>query len=287
VSGRTVLVTGAGGGIGRACVEAFADRGWRAVAGVRDPAAAEAAYAGREGVRIVALDVTDAAQVESGVAAAERHAGGALTCLVNNAGHGVLGAVEEVDLDAVRAMFETNLIGAAAVTQRALPAMRAAGTGTIVNVSSVGARIVNPMVGMYHASKYALSAMGEALALELRPFGIRVVTVEPGMVETGFSRAVRPTGRAPAGEGPYAPLLDGVRRGFGEWKARYAVGPDDVAAAVLGAATDPATPFRVEVGDDTRLLAQERAGRDDHAFHDWQVGFLSLDWPRRADGGAP
>lgn len=275
-----VLVTGAGGGIGRACVETFAGTGWRTIAGVRDVAAAEEAYAGLGAVRVVPLDVTDGDQVRSGVRAAEEHAGGALTCLVNNAGYAVLGAVEEVDLAAVRAMFETNLIGAAAVTQAALPAMRAARAGAIVNVSSIGARIVNPLLGMYHASKFAMSAMGEALAIELRPFGIRVVNVEPGMVETGFSRAVRPTGRAPRGEGPYAPLLEGLRAGFVSWKARYAVGPDDVAAAVLRAATDPTVPFRVEVGEDTHLMARERGARDDRGFHEWQVGFLGLDWPR-------
>lgn len=285
MSAPGVLVTGAGGGIGRACAEAFARRGWRVTAGVRDVRAAEEAFAGVPGLAVVPLDVTDPGQVEAGVAAAEGHAGGPLACLVNNAGYGVLGAVEEVDLDAVRAMFETNLLGAAAVTQRALPAMRRAGAGAIVNVSSIGARIVNPLVGMYHASKYALSAMAEALALELRPFGIRVVCVEPGMVETGFSGAVRPTGRAPAGEGPYAPLLTGVRQAFGTWRARYAVGPGEVAEAVVRAATDPATPFRVVVGEDSRLIAGARGARDDDAFHDWQVAFLGIDWPRAGGGG--
>ena len=132
------------------------------------------------------------------MAAAERHAGGALACLVSNAAYGVLGAVEEVDLAEVRAMFETNVFGAAAVLQGVVPGMRAAGGGSVVFVSSIGARFANPLLGMYHASKYALSAIAEALAVEGRPFGIRVSTVEPGMVDTEFPKAVRPTAaRAP------------------------------------------------------------------------------------------
>ena len=118
-------------------------------------------------------------------------------------------------------MFETNLFGAAAVIQAALPAMREAGGGSLVFVSSIGARISNPLLGMYHASKWGMSAMAEALAVECRPFGIRVTTLEPGMVNTDFPRATRPTGRAPAGEGPYQPLLTSLREGFAAWREGY------------------------------------------------------------------
>lgn len=277
----TVLVTGAGRGIGRAVCEAFADAGWRVVAGVRDTEAARAAYAGRDAVTVTRLDVTDPASVAAGVAAAEEVAGGALACLVSNAGYAVLGAVEEVDLAEVRTMFETNLFGAAAVVQRALPAMREAGAGALVFVSSIGARLSNPLVGMYHASKYGMSAMAEALAVETRPFGIRVHTVEPGMVDTDFPRATRPTGAVSRGEGPYAPLLAEVRRGFAAWRARESCGPEDVARAVLRAATDPGAPFRIPVGSDAeRLAALREATPDDHRFHDELVEFLQLDWPR-------
>lgn len=279
-----MLVTGAGRGIGRASALAFRDAGWRVVAGVRDVAAAEEAYAGT-GVHVERLDVTDASSVEEGVEAAERHAGGALACLVSNAGYAVLGAVEDADLDEVRTMFDTNFFGAAAVVQRAVPAMREAGGGAVVFVSSIGARISNPLLGMYHASKYALSAMAEALAVEGRPFGIRVATVEPGMVETDFPRATRPTGAAPRGDGPYAPLLADLRVGFAAWRRDYPTGPDAVADAVVLAALDPSSPFRVPVGDDARMLGRMRETTpDDRAFHDGLVEFLRLDWPRRPGG---
>ncbi|WP_217914229.1 SDR family NAD(P)-dependent oxidoreductase [Miltoncostaea marina] len=278
---RTVLVTGAGRGIGRAAVERFADDGWRVVAGVRDVAAAREAYAGRQGVHVARLDVTDAASVREAVAEAERVAGGALDCVVSNAGYAVMGAIEEVDLDEVRAMFETNLFGAVATVQAALPAMREAGGGTVVFVSSVGSRISNPLVGMYHASKYALLAAAEALAVECRPFGVRVASVEPGMVDTDFPRATRPTGRAPRGEGPYAPLLSGLRAGFAAWRERNPTPADEVARAVVAAA-DGEGPFRVPVGSDAdELYGGRTAAPDDAAWHDDLVAFLRLDWPRR------
>ena len=208
----TALVTGAGRGIGRACAQAFRDQGWRAVAGVRDVAAAAEAYAGT-GVLVVRLDVADPASVAEGVAAAERHAGGALACLVSNAAYGVLGAVEEG-----------------------------------------------------------------------RPFGIRVSTVEPGMVDTEFPKAVRPTGAAARGEGPYAPLREDLRRGFAAWRRDHPMGPEVVARAVVAAALDPDPPFRIPVGDDTLMIAAMREAGDDRAFHDGLVDVLGLDWPRRTSG---
>jgi NAD(P)-dependent dehydrogenase (short-subunit alcohol dehydrogenase family) len=284
----TVLVTGAGRGIGRAVAEAFADEGWRVVAGVRDLAAAEEAYAGRPEVHAVRLDVTNGAEVREAVAAAEELAGGPLDCLVSNAGYAVLGAVEDVDLDEVRLMLETNFLGAAAVVQAALPAMRESGRGSLVFVSSIGAHLSNPLLGMYHASKYALSAMAEALAVEGRHFGLRVATIEPGMVDTDFPKATRPTGALARGEGPYLPLLADLRAGFGEWRRRHPTTAEDVAAAVLAAALDPAAPFRVLVGDDARHLADvRRDAADDSAWQHELTGFLGIDWPRRDPTPSP
>jgi NAD(P)-dependent dehydrogenase (short-subunit alcohol dehydrogenase family) len=275
-------VAGAGRGIGRAAVEAFADAGWRAVAGVRDVPAARTTFGARDGVLVTRLDVTDRAGVAEAVGVAEAAAGGALDCVVCNAGYAVLGAVEDVDLDAAREMFETNLFGAVAVLQAALPAMREAGRGVVVCTSSVGAWLANPLLGMYHASKYGLAAVAEALAIEARPFGIRVAMVEPGMVDTDFPRATRPTGAVADGGGPYAPLLDGVRAGFADWRRRNPTPPEEVAAAIVRAATDPATPFRVRVGEDAEWLATtRRTAPDDRAWQEALAGFLGLDWPRR------
>ncbi len=279
----SVLVTGAGRGIGRAAVELFDHAGWRVTAGVRDTAAAEEAFAGRERVRVVHLDVLDPESAGAGVAAAEEHAGGALECVVSNAGYAVLGAVEDADLDEVRRMFETNFFGAARVLQAALPAMREARRGSVVIVSSIGARISNPLLGMYHASKYALSAMAEALAVECRPFGIRVVTIEPGMVDTDFPKATRVTGALSRGEGPYLPLLAELRAGFGAWRERNPTPPEVIATQVLVAAESPEVPFRIPVGEDAQLLARAReTTTDDAAWQEELLAFLQIQWPKRA-----
>lgn len=284
-TGPTALVTGASRGIGRATVERLLESGWRVAAGVRDPHAARAALPDHPDLGIIRLDVSRPDEIADGVAAAEEHAGGALCAVVNNAGWALLGAVEDVDLAHARAMFETNLFGAAAVIQAALPEMRVAGRGVVVNVSSIGGRITNPLLGIYHASKYALTALSEALAMEVAPFGLRVVLIEPGMVATEFPKATMPTGALTERAGPYVPLLDELRPGFGRWRDRHAVSAEDVARAIDLAIADEECPFRVEVGDDARWLADTRRRLDDRAFHGELLGFLSISrWPD-GDGG--
>lgn len=275
----TVLVTGAGRGVGRATVELFAANGWRAVAGVRDVDRAHADYGDAAGVHVVHLDVADPGSVAAGVAEAERLAGGPLDALVSNAGYAVMGAVEDADLDEVRAMFETNFFGAVAVIQAAVPAMREARRGTVVVVSSVGARMSNPLVSMYHASKYALLAITESLSFEMRPFGVRVASIEPGMVATEFGMATRRTGAAARGEGPYAPLLADLREGFVAWRARDSSSAGEVAERIWATATDDA-PFQVPVGRDTEDLLgrRARAAGDQRSWEALQADFLGLTW---------
>ena len=252
------------------------------VAGVRDVERATADHAERPGVTVAYLDVTDAVSIRAAVGTAHELAGGALDCVVSNAGYAVVGAVEDADLDEVRTMFETNFFGAAAVIQAVFPAMREAGSGSVIFVSSIGARISNPLVGMYHASKYALSAMAEALAVEARPFGVRVASIEPGMVDTDFPRATRATGALSRGEGPYVPLFGELRQGFAAWRDRNPTPPAAIAHLVLAAALDPDGPFRIPAGDDARFLSDTRQSvRDDGEWQDQLLGFLQIDWPRR------
>jgi len=277
----TVLVSGAGRGIGRATVERFLAAGWRAVAGVRDLAAARAAYPAHERLVLVHLDVTDPGSVREAVRAAEAAAGGPLHCLVNNAAYAVMGAQEDGDLAAVRAMFETNLFGAAALVQAVLPGMREAGRGVIVNVSSAGAVIAQPLFGFYLASKAAMTAMSEALAIECRPFGVRVTVVEPGMVATDFPSAVLITGALAANDGPYAGLRLAMRGAYARWRRRIETTADGAAGAIVAAACDPRTPFRIQVGEDARRLARARRALDDDALQEELVRFLGIDWPAR------
>lgn len=278
MSTPTVLVTGAGRGIGRATVEGFLAGGWQAVAGVRDVDAARAAFAPHPQLSIVELDVCDAGSILDGTAAAMRIAGGPLASVVPNAGCAVMGSSEDVDLDVVRRMFETNLFGNAAVVQHVLPAMREAGSGVIVCTSSIGARLANPLLGMYHASKYAMTAWAEAMRLELLPFGVRVHVVEPGMVNTDFPAATTATGAIARGEGPYAPLLGQLRTGFRSWRERLGVGAEDVAAAIVATALDEDARFRILVGPDSIQMSAARDELGDEEFQEWQMRFLGLSW---------
>lgn len=278
MSTPTVLVTGAGRGIGRATVEGFLEAGWQAVAGVRDVDAARAAYSPHPRLTITELELGDAASIARGTAVATEVAGGALACVVPNAGYAVLGAAEDVDLDVARRMFEVNLFGNAAVVQHVLPAMREAGSGAIVCTSSIGARLANPLLGMYHASKYGMMAWAESMRLELLPFGVRVHVVEPGMVNTDFPSATTPTGALARGEGPYVPLFAELRAGFRAWREEMGVGGEDVAAAIIAAALDPQAPFCTPVGPDAIQMTAARAELSDEDFQAWQMRFLGITW---------
>jgi NAD(P)-dependent dehydrogenase (short-subunit alcohol dehydrogenase family) len=181
-----IFITGASTGIGRAVAIYFAERGWRAYAGVRREADAESLTQEHAAIVPVLLDVTDAAQIAAAAARVAAEQGGrGLRALVNNAGVAVPAPIELIPLDELRRQFEINVIGVIAVTQALMPSLRAYGRGaTIVNVSSVSARLSSPLTGAYSASKMALEGLTGSLRIELRPWGIRVVSVQPGPIST-------------------------------------------------------------------------------------------------------
>jgi short-subunit dehydrogenase len=178
-----VLVTGCSTGIGRAAAEALLDAGHTVWATARRPETL--ADLAARGAYVTALDVTDEASMAAAVAEVES-AHGAVGTLVNNAGYGEYGAVEEVEMDRVRAMFETNVFGLARMCQLVLPGMRRVRHGRIVNVGSMGGRFTFPLGGYYHATKYAVEALTDALRLEVKPFGVDVVLLEPGVTRSSF-----------------------------------------------------------------------------------------------------
>jgi short-subunit dehydrogenase len=190
--------------------------------------------------------------MRAAVAAAE--ADGPLSALVNNAGYSLSGALETLPMDEVRRQFETNVFGLLRLTQLVLPGMRAAGRGTIVNLSSMGGRLVFPGGGAYHATKYAVEALSDALRMEVRGFGIHVVTVEPGLIRTEFGA----TAAGGVGEeaGPYAAFNRSVAKQTRDVYAgplsRLGGGPDDVAAAIAKALSAPRP--RVPVTASARIL---------------------------------
>lgn len=262
---RTALITGCSSGIGAACARHFADAGFTVYATARRVEALVDLSA--SGCLARPLDVTDPASIDR-VAREMEAAHGGVDVLINNAGYGQQGALEETSLDAFRAQLETNLIGAIAVTQRVLPGMRARRRGRILMVSSMGGRMTFPGGAAYHASKYALEAASDVLRFEVARFGIDVVIVEPGLVasEYGATSLARLEG-APAGA--YAAFTRGLRTALERSFAGQVPGistAGDVAQACLDAATAESAPTRVVVGAMAQELIRLRASLSDHAW---------------------
>jgi NAD(P)-dependent dehydrogenase (short-subunit alcohol dehydrogenase family) len=188
---KTVLVTGASSGIGRATAEAFLDDDWQVWATARD--VEDVADLAEAGCETAELDVTNARECERVVEDVVESAG-RIDCLVNNAGYAQFGAVEDVstgDLAGSGGQFDVNLYGPHRLIREAMPHMRARGNGSIINVSSVAGRLALPGQGGYAASKFALEALSDALRVEAAEFGVDVVVVEPGPVETNFDDRAR------------------------------------------------------------------------------------------------
>jgi NAD(P)-dependent dehydrogenase (short-subunit alcohol dehydrogenase family) len=241
-----VLISGCSTGIGRATARRFAAAGFPTFATARRPETLDELVG--LGCRALPLDVTDPDSIKQVVHAVESEHG-SVGVLVNNAGFGLMGTVEETPVDEIRRQYETNVFGLVALTQAALAAMRAAGRGRIVNVGSAGGEFTTPGSGIYQSTKYALESLNDAMRMELRPFGIRVALVQPGGVTTDFGRTAREsTGTDPSS--PYAELMAAVDRAserFLRPGAPGALSPDDVAAAIVKAATSrrPRTRYRV------------------------------------------
>jgi len=241
-----VLITGCSSGIGRATALRLARRGHTVYASARRPESI--ADLERSGCRVLALDVTDEASMAGAVHAVETEHG-AVGALVNNAGYSQSGAVESVPLDVVRRQFETNVFGLVRMCQLVLPAMRAQRAGRIVNVSSMGANFTFPGGGFYHATKYAVEAISDALRVEVAQFGIDVVLVEPGMIRTGFGEVAAgtldstSTATATAeGGSPYDELRAAADKVMADgYRGPFSV-PADKAAAVVRRAVESPRP---------------------------------------------
>ncbi|GAA0510832.1 short chain dehydrogenase [Halorubrum aquaticum] len=253
---KTVLITGCSSGIGRATAHAFNDEGWTTYATARNPADVETL--GEAGCELATLDVTDQSDVDR-VVDRILDEEGAIDALVNNAGYGQFGPMEDVPTERVHEQFDVNVYGPHRLTRAVLPAMRRERDGTILNVSSVAGRVSFPGGGVYAGSKFALEAMSDALRNEVREFGVDVVVVEPGTVRTDFSdRVSRETDpeeadgleRSSAYEAVYAFFDDtGLIGGDGPG----AVEPELVAGEILNAASATKPPARVQPGTPARV----------------------------------
>jgi NAD(P)-dependent dehydrogenase (short-subunit alcohol dehydrogenase family) len=260
--GKVAVVTGASSGIGAATARRLQELGFTVYAVARRQDRLEALAA--PGIRTVSVDVTDDAALVALVDRVVAEAG-RIDVLVNNAGYGSFGAVEDVPLEEARRQFEVNLFGAARLCQLVLPHLRANGSGRIINVSSVGAKMYQPLGGWYHATKYAMEGLSDCLRVELKPLGIDVVVIQPGGIETEFPRVAGERLLAMSGAGAY-----------GDYARRYAAtlvsqpehisSPSVVAEAIARAATTRRPRTRYPVGRGARATVIARWLLPDRAF---------------------
>ncbi|HEX2161833.1 MAG TPA: oxidoreductase [Thermoleophilaceae bacterium] len=258
---RAVLITGCSTGIGRATAERLAVNGHTVYATARRPETIADLEA--KGCRTLALDVTDESSMRAAVEAVE-DAEGAVGALVNNAGYSQSGAVESLDLDAVRSQFETNVFGLVRMCQLVLPGMRRQRFGRIVNVSSIGGKLVFPGGGAYHATKHAVEAFSDALRFEVKGFGVDVAIVEPGLIKTEFANAATTaltdgTDR----DGPYAEFNRQVgATTVGAYEgpaAKLGGGPETVAKAIEKAIVSRRPKIRYKVTPSAHIVLGQRA----------------------------
>jgi NAD(P)-dependent dehydrogenase (short-subunit alcohol dehydrogenase family) len=260
----TALVTGASSGIGAETAKGLMAAGYVVYAGARRVDAMGSLKTA--GARVLSLDVTDDASMTSAVDAMLRETG-RIDVLVNNAGYGSYGALEDVPLDEGRRQFEVNIFGLARLIQLVLPTMRAQGSGRIVNVSSVSGKIGEPFGCWYHASKHALEGLSDCLRMELSPFGIDVVIIEPGSTRTAWGGIARGSLTRHSGEGPYS---DGARAHV-RMMAQISEGtlpkaPSVVAATIVKAVRSRRPRTRYPTGGGARLALFLRRTLSDRGF---------------------
>ena len=236
---KSALVTGASSGMGKEIAKRLMADGYQVyVAARRVPEMDDLKALGAQPLR---MDIAREADIVAAVDTITAQTGG-VDVLVNNAGFGLYGPMEEIGLDEARYQFEVNVFGPARLTQLLLPAMRARKAGRIINITSMGGKIYTPLGSWYHATKHALEGWSDCLRLELAPLGIDVIVIEPGLIETGFGDVVADGLLKRSGTGPYAGLTRAVAAGTRDTYAKGRTSHPRVIADVVGTAVAAARP---------------------------------------------
>jgi NAD(P)-dependent dehydrogenase (short-subunit alcohol dehydrogenase family) len=261
---QTALVTGASSGIGEATALKLAELGFAVYGAARRIDRLEQLSAA--GVRPLAMDVTDERSMKAGIDRIVAETG-RIDVLVNNAGYGSYGAIEDVPIDEARRQFEVNVFGAAALIQLVLPHMRSERAGTIVNISSMGGKIYTPFGGWYHGTKFALEALSDCLRVEVKRFGINVVVIEPGAIRTEWGGIAADGLKEVSGEGAYAEQATAMSKLLGaETSARRSSPPSVIADAVAKAVTSRRPRTRYAVGRGAKPAIAMRRILPDRGF---------------------
>ncbi|MFD8385958.1 oxidoreductase [Streptomyces sp. NPDC059679] len=261
---KTALVTGASSGIGEATALKLQELGYTVYGAARRTDRLH--KLADRGIRPLAMDVTDDDSMRTGVDRLTAETG-RIDVLVNNAGYGSYGAIEDVSLDEARYQFEVNVFGALRLTQLVLPHMRAQHSGTVVNVTSMGGKIYTPLGGWYHGTKFALEALSDCLRLEAKPFGIDVVVIEPGGIATEWGAIAADKLEKSSSSGPYAAQATAVASSLrSEANAKRNSPPTVIADAIGKAVTARRPKTRYATGFGARPLITLRGVLPDRAF---------------------
>jgi short-subunit dehydrogenase len=263
-SAKVVLVTGASSGIGEATARRLASLGYTVYAAARrvDRMSALA----EQGMQVASLDVTDDSSMIAIVDKITAEAG-RIDVLVNNAGYGSYGALEEVPIEEGRRQFEVNVFGLARLTQLVLPQMRERGDGYIVNISSMGGKIWEPLGSWYHAAKFAVEGLSDSLRAEVSGFGIKVVIIEPGNIRTEWGRIAAENLQQTTAAGPYRKLAELVGAGLRAADTMtMSSGPEVVADAVAKAVQSRRPKTRYPVGGGARFILLAEKVLPDRGF---------------------
>lgn len=268
---KTVMITGCSSGIGQSTARYFQRKGWNVVATMRNPADDQGLSA-LPRVICPALDVNDHDSIERAIEAGIARFG-QIDVLVNNAGYGLMGAFETLDVQQIRRQFETNVFGLMEVCRAVLPHFRQQGGGVLINVSSMVGRVPLPLYSVYNASKHAVEGFSEGLVYELEPFGVRVKLIEPGAVNTDFFG--RSSDREnKTGEDAYS-VYSAVQFGVMDRTGPGGSSSEDAARVIWGAANDDSQRLRYSVGLDAKAMFMARRLLPDTLFRSMVKASLS------------
>jgi NAD(P)-dependent dehydrogenase (short-subunit alcohol dehydrogenase family) len=267
---KVALVTGSSSGIGFETALQLARAGFYTYASMRNLEKSknitEIARTEKLPLQVVHLDVNDDGSVKDAISRIVTADSQRIDVLVNNAGYGLFGSVEDSSIEEIKAQFETNFFGVVRLTQQVLPVMRKQKSGTIVNVSSVGGRIGLPALSAYHGTKFALEGLSESIAYELEPFGIRVVIIEPGVIRTNILNSSASAKKALDPKSPYFSLTQKLDNNFRSMMETASSSPKEVAKVILQAVTSENPLLRYSVGDDAANLIHARENMPDKEF---------------------
>lgn len=259
---KTILITGASSGIGKATANLFHQKGWNVVATMRKPAD-EKELSSLENVLVTRLDVTDAASITEAVNLGIAKFG-KIDALLNNAGYGAYGPLEATSTDKIERQFATNVFGLLNVTKALIPHFRKNKSGLIINISSMGGKITFPLGTLYHGTKFAVEGLSEALHYEMDAIGVKVKLIEPGMVNTDFGgRSFDFSNDETLAE--YQDLVKSVFEGFGTAQ-QQASSASAIAEVIFRATTDDLAKLRYPAGQDAEMLLGKRQAENDDVF---------------------